>query len=86
MFQKSDHLPPSGKIPPVDPPTKFLLPPPKVNPHPLNNNSHVISQKTSFLAVVIARVLFSLYLRTLCITGHANFDFNQCSIFTDCSF
>ena len=82
MFQKFNHLPPSGNSP-----TKFLLPPVKVNhpptpptpPHPpLINSFHIISQKTSFLAVVIALVLFYFIFVLFACTGHPSFDFNQC--------
>ena len=41
--------------------------------------------KHSFLAVVIAPVLFLFSLYILC-TQRSNFDFNQCSIFTECCF
>ena len=51
----------------------FILP-------PLSNNFHVIfQQKLIFSCSHCSFILFVL-------TGHANFDFNQCSIFTECCF
>ena len=42
--------------------------------------------KTSFLAVVIAPVPFLFNFILFWHTGHANFDFNWCSVFTECCF
>ena len=42
--------------------------------------------KTSVLAAVIAPVPFLSYLHTVCTQSLFNFDFNQCSIFTECCF
>ena len=72
MFKKFDHLFSSAKNSPSRHSTKFLLPPPKVYP-PTKNNFHVINQKASFLAAVIAPPLFSFYLRTLRI--HSSYQF-----------
>ena len=52
-------------------------------PHTNKQFSRYNSIKSSFLAVVIAPLPFLFYLHT---TGYGNFDFNQCSIFTECCF
>ena len=61
-------------------PTKFLLRPTKsqFNPPPQKK------VKTSFLAVVIALVLFLFNFLLFWNTDHANFDFNWCLVFTKC--
>ena len=67
MGQKFDNLSPSGKIPLIDSPTKFLLLPTKGNC--LSLPFYVISQlKTSFLVVFIAHILYfcTLYVHRLC--------------------
>ena len=75
--------PPSRLTPP-----KFYFPLSKGSfPSPLDNNFRVITYynpiKTLFLAIVIAPVEFFFFI-LLAYTGRANFDFNQCSIFTEC--
>ena len=92
ILQKSDRLPSSGKIT-LSPSRPFPLnPTPRPNFYcihqrlialPLINNFYVASQKTLFIAVVIAPVLFSFYPHTFCIHRSCWFWFNQCSIFTD---
>ena len=72
MFQSFDHLPSSSSL---DPPPNFSCIDQSLIP-PLNNNFHVINQKKKiFLAVVIAPVLFSFYLLTLCIKRSCQFWF-----------
>ena len=68
------HLLQQWKHPPVDSPTHFY-PTPCYKP-----------TKTSFLVVAIAPVHFYLNFMLFARAGHANFDFNQCSIFTECCF
>ena len=91
MFQKSDHLTPSGKNPsPVDSPSIFYCLHQRLIP-PLSNNFHVISQ-TSFIfscshcsCTIFISPSYSLHTQAMLIFfNHAGF--NQCSLFTTCCF
>ena len=84
-----NSLIPTGKVPPVySTPNKFLFPPHEKSIPP--NYTKIFKSynliKTSFLAVVIAPLPFLFNFIIFWQTGHANFNFNWCSIFTECCF
>ena len=76
------HPPTPGKISP----TKFVFSHHQKSILPSLLIKSYNSGKTSFLAVVIAPVPFYFNFILFWHTGHANFDFNSCSVFTECCF
>ena len=74
-------VPPSRLSPPL--PNFYSLPTKSQSPPPTKKNNPI---KTSYLAVVTALVPFCFNFIFFWLTGHANFDFNWCSILTECCF
>ena len=82
----SPHL---EKILPSGPPPKFYILHQRLI-SPLNNNFHVksfiFSCSHCCCTIFILMYYFHFTFALFAYTGHANFDFNQYSIFTDCCF
>ena len=83
LFQKSDSFPQSGSPHPLSRSPHRIFIVIFIAP-PLNNNFHVISQKISSCSQLLYYLHFTFVL--FAYTGHANFDFNQCLVFTDSCF
>ena len=80
LLVKNLLITPSRTPPPPPPHARFTALP------LLNSFSCYNPIKTSFLAVDIAPVRFYSNFIPFVNTGHAKFDFNRCSVFTECGF